>query len=171
VQVLPDGYIGTGISYEKVVNKNGLVSVVLPAMITFRSNEFAVSDSVQYIDRVFYVEPEGGDPKMLPAVKLQIINDIDNINTAEGEFNKTRVFDYIVFGQILKEGSSERCPITVLVQINKTNLEDVLKERILNTIKELNGRLATGTTHPIVYIPTIRDIDLDILLYELEIFF
>jgi hypothetical protein len=111
--------------------------------------------------RVFYVEPEGGDPKMLPAVKLQIINDIDNINTAEGEFNKTRVFDYIVFGQILKEGSSEKCPITVLVQINKTNLEDVLKERILNNIKNLNGKIAPGTLHPIMYIPTVRDIDLE----------
>lgn len=111
--------------------------------------------------RVFSVSPDGGDPKMLPEVKLQIINDIDFINAAEAEYNRTRVEDFFVYGPILKPGSSDKCTINVLVKISTTNLTDVLKERILNAIKTVSGRLATGTVHPIVYVPTIREIDLD----------
>jgi hypothetical protein len=47
------------------------------------------------------------------------------------------------------------------VKISKTNLTDVLKERILQTIKNINDRLATGTTHPIVYLPTVRSFELE----------
>jgi hypothetical protein len=111
--------------------------------------------------RVFYSEMEGGDPKMLPEVKLQILNDIDAINSAENESVKTRVNDYIVVGPILKKDSSKFCPITIIVKINTANLDDILKERILQTINSLNDRRAPGTTHPLHYIPTIRDFDLN----------
>lgn len=112
---------------------------------------------------VFYFGPEGGDPILQPEIKQQIIHDIVTINSAENEFNSTRVSDYIITGSILAQNSSERCPINVIVKINKANLTDVLKERILQTIKNINDRLATGTTHPIVYQPTIRDFDLKAL--------
>jgi hypothetical protein len=109
--------------------------------------------------RVWYYLPDGGDPKLQPEVKAQILFDIDRINEAEGEGVKKRVWDYFIIGPVLEENSSEKCSINVLVLINKTNLDDMLKERILQTIKQLNGRLATGTQHPIHYIPTIRDLD------------
>jgi hypothetical protein len=111
--------------------------------------------------RVFYFPYEGGDPILLPEVKLQILNDIDAINSAENEYNKTRVSDYIMYGSILKAKSSDKCAINILVKINVTNLSDVLKERLLYNIKAINNRLAAGTTHPIVYVPTIRDFDLE----------
>ena len=111
--------------------------------------------------RVFYTEMEGGDPKLLPEVKMQIIQDIDTINSAENESVKMRVNDYIVVGPILKSGSSKFCPITVIVRLNTANLDDVLKERILQAISYLNDRRAPGTTHPLHYIPTIREFDLN----------
>jgi len=109
--------------------------------------------------RVWYFLPNGGDPKLQPEVKTQILQDIDRINQTEGEGNLKRVWDYFIVGPVLDEDSSEKCSINVLVQINKTNLDDMLKERILQTIKDINGRLATGSLHPIYYIPTIRDLD------------
>jgi hypothetical protein len=109
--------------------------------------------------RVWYFNPDGGDPILLPQIKTQIFQDIDRINAAEQAFVKRRVWDYFIVGPVLQENSSERCSINVLVQINKTNLDDPLKERILQTIKDINGKLATGTTHPLYYIPTIREID------------
>jgi hypothetical protein len=109
--------------------------------------------------RVWYFLPDGGDPKLQPGVKTQILQDIDRINSAEQEYARKRVWDYFIVGPVLEENSSEKCSINILVLINKTNLDDMLKERILQTIKELNGRLATGTQHPIHYIPTIRDLD------------
>jgi hypothetical protein len=111
--------------------------------------------------RVWYFLPDGGDPKLQPEVKAQILFDIDRINSAEGENVKKRVWDYFIVGPVVEENSSERCSINILVQIDKTNLDDMLKERILQTIKQINGRLATGTLHPIHYIPTIRDLDKD----------
>jgi len=109
--------------------------------------------------RVWYFLPGGGDPKLQPGIKTQILQDIDRINSAEQEYAKKRVWDYFIVGPVLEENSSEKCSINILVLINKTNLDDMLKERILQTIKELNGKLATGTQHPVHYIPTIRDLD------------
>ena len=109
--------------------------------------------------RVWYFLPNGGDPKLQPEVKAQILFDIDRINGAEGEGTGKRVWDYFIVGPVLEENSSEKCSLNVLVQINKTNLDDMLKERVLQTIKQINGRLATGTLHPLYYIPTIRDLD------------
>jgi len=109
--------------------------------------------------RVWYFLPGGGDPKLQPEVKTQILGDIERINSSEGEGIKKRVWDYFIVGPVVEESSSEKCSINILVLINKTNLDDMLKERILQTIKDINGRLATGTLHPIYYIPTVRDLD------------
>lgn len=109
--------------------------------------------------RVWYFLPQGGDPKLQPEVKTQILRDIDRINSAEQQEVKKRVWDYFIVGPVLDENSSEKCSINVLVQIDKTNLDDILKERILQTIKNMNGNLAAGSLHPIYYIPTIRDLD------------
>lgn len=109
--------------------------------------------------RVWYFQPQGGDPKLQPQVKTQILQDIDRINSAEKDGIKRRVWDYFIVGPVLDEDTSEKCSINILVQIDKTNLDDMLKERILQTIKEINGKLAVGSLHPIHYIPTIRDLD------------
>lgn len=110
--------------------------------------------------RVWYFLPGGGDPKLQPEVKTQILNDIEQINSIGLEGNK-RVWDYFMVGPALDENSSPRCSINIVVQISTANLSDMLKEHILNKIKEINGRLATGTLHPIHYIPTIRKFDKD----------
>lgn len=109
--------------------------------------------------RIWYFLPQGGDPKLQPEVRTQILQDIDRINSAEQVGVKKRVWDYFIVGPVLDKNSSERSSINILIQLDKTNLDDVLKERILQTIKQINGRLATGSTHPIYYIPTIRPID------------
>ena len=111
--------------------------------------------------RAWYFPPGGGDPILQSAIKQQIIQDIDRINSAEQQYVKTRVWNYFIVGPIVKENSSKYCSINIIVQINKTNLDDMLKEHILNRIKDINGRLATGSLHPIHYIPTIRKFDKD----------
>lgn len=110
--------------------------------------------------RIWYFLPGGGDPKLQPEVKTQILNDINQINSVEQEGAK-RVWDYFMVGPALDEKSSPRCSINIVVQINTANLSDMLKELILNRIKDINGRLATGSLHPIHYIPTIREFNKD----------
>lgn len=111
--------------------------------------------------RVWYFQPGVNDPRLQPGIKTQILNDIDKINRLEQEGMK-RVWDYFMVGPALAENSSDKCSINIIVQLNKTNLSDILKEQILNTIKEMNGRIATGSLHPIHYIPTIREFDKEI---------
>jgi hypothetical protein len=111
--------------------------------------------------RVFYFPPEGGDPTIHPTVKNHILKDIASINTSEGDHGMTRVSDYIMVGSILKPNTPDNCPITIKLKLSTNNLTDVLKEKILNQIKSINSNIVAGTTHPIYYIPTIRDFDLN----------
>lgn len=111
--------------------------------------------------RIWYFAPDGGDPILQPAVKAQIFQNIERINATEQQGVQKRVWEYFIVGPSLQENSSDRSSINILVLIDKTNLDDMLKERILQTIKDINGKLATGSLHPIYYIPTIRDLDQD----------
>lgn len=109
--------------------------------------------------RVFDFSPVGNDPTLNSAIKLQILNDTEQLNSL-GTGVKL-VWDYIIVGPVLKQGSSDKCDITVMVEFIKDNLTDIVKERILNTLKDINGRLATGTVHPLVYVPTVRPLDIN----------
>ncbi len=110
---------------------------------------------------VFYFPEDGSDPFLMPGIKSQIIEDIERINNAELPNVKTRVWSYVITGPILNEKSSKTCDIQVRVQLATNNLVDVTKERILQTIKNINGKLAYGSLHPLIYIPTIRPLDLN----------
>lgn len=110
---------------------------------------------------LFYFPEKGGNPTLLPIVKSLIERDIDTINSIEAGYKIPRVEDYIIVGPILQSDSSDKCPVTVKVKLFPNNLTDLLKEHILNCIKELNNRLIPGTQHPVQYIPTIRPINLD----------
>lgn len=112
---------------------------------------------------VFYFPEDGSGPFLMPGIQSQIIEDIERINNSELPNIKTRVWNYIITGPILKEKASKNCDIVVRVQLTTNNLADVVKERILNAIKDINGKLAHGTLHPLIYIPTIRPIDLKTL--------
>lgn len=112
---------------------------------------------------VFYFPEDGSGPFLMPGIQAQIVEDIERINNSELPNVKTRVWNYIITGPILKEKASKKCDIIVRVQLSTHNLADVTKERILHTIKDINGRLAYGTLHPLIYIPTIRQLDLKTL--------
>jgi hypothetical protein len=120
--------------------------------------------------QVFYFTDEGHDPVLLPGVAEQIKKDIEDINHIESAFMQTRVWNYVLTGPILNKDSSETCPIVIRLQLNTANLDDVTKERILQGIKGINDKLATGTKHPIIYIPTIRKIDPEKLNGAYDIF-
>jgi hypothetical protein len=108
---------------------------------------------------VFYFPEDGSGPFLMPGIQTQIIEDIERINNTELPNVKTRVWSYIITGPILNEKASKNCEIHIRVQLATNNLVDATKERILQTIKNINGKLALGTLHPLIYIPTIRPLD------------
>jgi hypothetical protein len=101
--------------------------------------------------RVFTFQEGINDPLLVPGVRAQILYDIQSLNEVEDVGSNTRVLDYILIGQILEQNADKTCPVNILAQINPTNLQDLLKERLLNKAKELSGKLLPGTTHPVVY--------------------
>jgi hypothetical protein len=111
--------------------------------------------------RLFYFPPEGGDPILLPGHRAVIANNIDLINSIEAGPVLPRVEDYFMVGPSLKENSSDKAPVVIKVKLFTNNLTDLLKEHILNMIKDFNEKLLPGTQHPIVFIPTVRKFDLE----------
>jgi hypothetical protein len=115
-----------------------------------------------YLDpQIFYSPESGADPILLQSVANQIRMGIEEINRAESQFTQTRVWDYVLTGPILNKDASETCDVVIKIQINTAKLDDVLKEKILQIIKEINGQLIVGTRHPLIYIPTIRKIEVE----------
>lgn len=111
--------------------------------------------------RVFTYHDDLNDPSLTQEVRSQLLYDIQSINDVENIGVMTRVLDYVLVGPVLEKNAPKNCSVIILVQISTNNLQDVLKERLLNKAKELSGRLLPGTTHPVDYRLTINKIKLD----------
>lgn len=109
---------------------------------------------------VFSYSEIGEEPKLLPSIHSQIINDLEQFVSGQPQ----RVKGYYLVGPATKPGSKNRLgELRVVIVLNK-NLMDVdvdglLAEEILKLAKSLSGRLAIGTGRKIVYVPTVRPIE------------
>lgn len=101
--------------------------------------------------RMFSFFEDGRDPELIPAVRTHFLRDIQSLNDIESPGTNTRIFDYVIVDSVLIPYSKSDCPVTVIVQLNTANLHDVLKERLINTVKLLNARKLTGTNHFVKY--------------------
>lgn len=109
---------------------------------------------------VFYFPENGQHPRLLPAVHAQITNDIEILVSGQ----PARVMKYVIVGDVVTPGKdNKKAEIKVLVVINKNlldvDVDSLLAEELLKLANSLSGRLATGTLHPIRYVPMVRDID------------
>lgn len=109
---------------------------------------------------VFYMSELGEPPKLLPGIHAQITKDLEMFTSNQPQ----RVKNYYLVGPACKPGSKNRTgELRVIIELNK-NLMDVdvdglHAEEIMKYAKTLSGNLATGTSRPINYIPTVRPID------------
>jgi predicted nucleotidyltransferase len=94
---------------------------------------------------VFDFPDDDRPPYLKPAVKKQIMEDVDKFADIVG------INRFYVVGSILTKHYSERSDIDVTIEVFKEEVDDVLHGKLLTLIKLLNGKLATGTTHPINY--------------------
>lgn len=106
-------------------------------------NESVLDIPRNSLDPTVFEFPDGGNPIMHPAIKTQIMSDIDKLREI------VDVVTYFVIGSILTKRYNPHSDIDVNVQIDVPN--DRTVEQIHDLIKQLNGKLATGTTHPINY--------------------
>ena len=111
---------------------------------------------------VFYFSETGDLPRLLPSIITQISRDIEFI--VDGQ--PSRVENYYLVGPALKPGNKNRSgELKVLVIINKkimdVDVDGLSAEQLLRVAKRVSGKLATGTTRPINYTISVRDIEKD----------
>ena len=106
-------------------------------------NESIIDITRNSLDPSVFEFPETGLPIMHPIIKEQIIADIRKVDDV------IHVVDYYLCGSILTKKYSATSDIDVNVHVSSENA--IEKEKALLLLKELNGRLASGTTHPVNY--------------------
>lgn len=109
---------------------------------------------------VFVYDPNIKAPILSPSIIAQITKDIEAFC---GE-QPSRVKNAYVVGKVTKPGNKDRhSPLRVIIVMEKNimdnDIDGVLAEEILKLAKNLSGRLAIGTTHPIEYSVSMRDVD------------
>jgi hypothetical protein len=109
---------------------------------------------------VFYFPETGESPVLLPAITTQIAKDMEHFSSNQ-EF---RIKNYYLVGPATIPGSKNRSgELRIIIEINKQimdiDVDGLAAEAIMKLAKQLSGKLATGTTRPIVYVPTVRPIE------------
>jgi hypothetical protein len=110
---------------------------------------------------LFYFPETGEQPKLLPAIHAQIINDLEAFVGEQPQ----RIKKYYLTGDAVLPGNKNRkAELKVLIVLNKElmdiDIDGILAEELLKLAKTLSNRLAVGTVHPIRYVLSIRDVDL-----------
>lgn len=93
-------------------------------------------------------------------VLAQIDKDLQSFS---GE-QPSRIKKAYIVGKALRPGNNDRhSSLKVIIVLNKDimdmDVDGILAEDLLTLAKHLSNRLAIGTTHPIVYSLSVRDID------------
>jgi len=114
------------------------------------NNKWEISESVIDIERnsldpTVWEFPDDQLPILRPAIKLQILENVEAINRI------TPVVEFFMIGSILTKQYSPNSDIDVNVQIEPNDVDDLLMDTLYGFIRRINGSLAIGTTHPINY--------------------
>jgi len=112
-------------------------------LICSHLNESIVDIPRNSLDTSVWEFPEDRYPIIHPIIKTQIENDMKDIQ------DKIKVSRVYIMGSITTNRYSSMSDIDVNVQVKSQN--ELEKMDVLDVVKRINGRLATGTTHPINY--------------------
>lgn len=109
---------------------------------------------------LFVYDPTLNAPILNPQIIAQITKDLQSFS---GE-QPSRIKEAYVVGKTMKPGNQDRhSSLKVLIVMDKNimdaDVDGLLAEEVLKIAKALSGRLAIGTTHPIDYMVSMRDID------------
>jgi len=108
-------------------------------------NESIIDIPKNSLDPSVFEFLDEGTPILHPAIKLQIVKDVAAISDI------ITVKDFYIVGSILTYQYNPRTDIDVLILVNKEDFSEILKSRAFTFLKNINGRHAQGTTHPINY--------------------
>lgn len=107
--------------------------------------ESVVSLSKFDLDPGVFNSKENGSPVLRDSIKVQILKDIDQIR------NVAAVVRFYMVGSILTTNYDNSSDIDVTVEIDSHSIDNISTATLMHTIKNLNGKLASDTLHPINY--------------------
>lgn len=118
-------------------------------MFNKRYSDWFLTESVLDIprdglDQGVFQFPEQGAPMIHPRIKLQILEPLKEINKI------ITILDYFVIGSILTPKYNSNSDIDVVIEVEE-ELPAIKREELISLLTIVNGKLATGTTHPINY--------------------
>jgi len=116
-------------------------------------NESIIDLTRNSLDPTVFEFPDERPPIMHPVIKTQIMSDIEKFKEL------VPVVVYFCIGSILTKSYTPHSDIDINVQIDAPDSRMV--NGLFDLIRNLNGRLAAGTTHPINYFVINDDFDLD----------
>jgi hypothetical protein len=107
--------------------------------------------------QLFYVPEQSFFPVLVPAIRMQILSDIEVIRG----HSPARVDLCAIVGNAVTPGKKDRTSdVRVMVLLNKRmldkDIEAAASTEILQLCKHLSNKYAIGTTRKIVYVPTLR---------------
>ena len=106
------------------------------------------------LDPTVFQFPEDGAPIIHPRIRSQIMNDLVEINKI------ITILDYFIVGSILTPKYTSTTDIDVTIEIEE-EVPPVKYEALIDLLRHLNGKLATGTMHPINYYIIKGQFDID----------
>jgi len=107
-------------------------------------NESIVNVNRSTLDpTVFEINDSPNQPRLLPVVKYQILDGIQEIAST------IPVQEIYLVGSILTNKYTNNSDIDVSIIVDSADVSKIDFEELLIILKRINGKLATGTTHPI----------------------
>lgn len=114
-------------------------------IVFVKLRESVVTLSKEDIDPTVFQFRENGAPTLREPIRIQILKDIDEIRKV------SPVVNFFIIGSILTKNYDSTTDIDVSVEVDPQVVDSVSTAEMLHTLKYLNGRLASDTTHPINY--------------------
>lgn len=103
---------------------------------------------------VFEVQ-EIGQPKLLSGVRGQITMQINELD------KYLPIKDFYMVGSILTQKYNPNSDIDVVIELDKMDTSIIDSEVVLMLVKDANGKMAVGTTHPINYYITTGELNVE----------
>jgi hypothetical protein len=105
------------------------------------------------LDPTVFNFTEGMAPTLMPSIKLQIIQDVTRIA------DLIPVQNFFMIGSILTKRYSPYSDIDVNIEVQPHGVDDIYISAAMKFLKQVNGRKATGTAHPINYFIITKPFD------------
>ena len=116
-------------------------------------SESVVNISKDELDPTVFQSSEIKSPILRDSIRVQILRDIDELRKV------VPVVNFLMIGSILTKNYDHSTDIDINVQVDPQAIDDISTAEVMYDLKQINGRMAADTTHPINYYITTNEFD------------